>query len=107
MLVLTRRIDEKIVVNDNIIITVLAIEGEKVKIGITAPREVTVLRHELWQAIQNKVRLRNFSLSSQKRLVSRGCAKFWHQKLPKIWLAKIRLKSKPKKKNNSENRWLR
>lgn len=60
MLVLTRRIDEKIVVNDNIIITVLAIEGEKVKIGITAPREVTVLRHELWQAIQEQSQIAEF-----------------------------------------------
>ncbi len=54
MLVLTRRIDEKIVINDNIVITILSIEGEKVKVGIAAPREVTVLRHELWQAIQEQ-----------------------------------------------------
>ena len=60
MLVLTRRIDEKIVVNDNIIITVLAIEGEKVKIGISAPREVPVLRFELWQAIQEQSQIAEY-----------------------------------------------
>ena len=54
MLVLTRRIDETIIINDNIIITVLGIEGDKVKIGITAPREVPVLRQELWQAIREQ-----------------------------------------------------
>ena len=57
MLVLTRRIDESLVIDDRIIITILAVEGDKVKVGITAPREVTVLRHELWQTIheQNQV----------------------------------------------------
>jgi carbon storage regulator len=62
MLVLTRRIDEKIVVNDNIVITVLAIDGEKVKLGIAAPREVTVLRYELWQAIQEQSQIAEFLL---------------------------------------------
>ena len=54
MLVLTRRTDESIVIGDNIVITILSVEGDKVKIGITAPREVTVLRHELWEAIQEQ-----------------------------------------------------
>lgn len=54
MLVLTRRIEESLVINNNIIITVLSVEGEKVKLGITAPREVTILRMELWQAMQNQ-----------------------------------------------------
>jgi carbon storage regulator len=57
MLVLTRRIDESLVIDDRIIITVLGVEGEKVKIGITAPREVTVLRQELWQAIKEQNQL--------------------------------------------------
>jgi carbon storage regulator len=57
MLVLTRRIDESLVIGDNIIITVLAVEGDKVKIGVTAPREVPVLRQELWVAVneQNQI----------------------------------------------------
>ncbi len=54
MLVLTRRTDESLVIGENIIITILAIEGEKVKIGISAPREVTILRKELWQAMQEQ-----------------------------------------------------
>lgn len=50
MLVLTRRLDESLVIDENIIITILAIEGEKVKIGISAPLEVSVLRKELLDA---------------------------------------------------------
>ena len=57
MLVLTRRSDESLVINNDIVITILSIEGDKVKVGITAPREIAVLRKELWEAIneQNKI----------------------------------------------------
>ncbi len=57
MLVLTRRSDESLVINNDIVITILSIDGDKVKVGIVAPREITVLRKELWDAIndQNKI----------------------------------------------------
>lgn len=57
MLVLTRRTDESLTIGDSIIVTVLAIEGDKVKLGIKAPREVTILRQEIYQAVmeQNKI----------------------------------------------------
>ena len=54
MLVLSRQVDESIVINDNIVVTVLGVEGDRVKIGIQAPREIIVLRHELWKAIQEQ-----------------------------------------------------
>ncbi len=54
MLVLTRRIDESIAIGDNIQITVLAVEGERVKLGITAPREIVILRQEIYQAVQEQ-----------------------------------------------------
>ncbi len=57
MLVLTRRIDESIIIDDRIVVTVLAIEGDKVKIGVAAPREISILRQELWQAIHDQDRL--------------------------------------------------
>ena len=57
MLVLTRRTDESLVISDEIIVTVLAIEGDKVKIGITAPRSVTILRKELWQALRDQEKI--------------------------------------------------
>jgi carbon storage regulator len=54
MLVISREVNESLVLNDNIIITILGVEGGKVKIGINAPREVVVLREELWQAIHEQ-----------------------------------------------------
>ena len=47
MLVLGRRTDESLILGSDIIITILAIEGDRVKIGIDAPRHVTILRTEL------------------------------------------------------------
>jgi len=49
--------DESIVIDDQIIVTILGIEGDKVKIGITAPREIPILRHELWQALEDQNRI--------------------------------------------------
>lgn len=47
MLVLTRKIDQGIVIGGNIIVRVLGVERDRVKIGISAPLNVTVLRQEL------------------------------------------------------------
>jgi carbon storage regulator len=47
MLVLTRKIDQGIVISGNIVVRVLGVERDRVKIGISAPLEVTILRQEL------------------------------------------------------------
>jgi carbon storage regulator len=47
MLVLTRRINEEIVIGDDIVVTVVAVQGEKVRLGIVAPRSVRVDRREI------------------------------------------------------------
>ena len=47
MLVLTRRIGEEIVIGGNIRVTVVAVEGNKVRLGITAPRDIAVDREEV------------------------------------------------------------
>lgn len=54
MLVLTRRTEEKIKIGDNIVISVLGIEGGNVKIGIEAPKEITILRMEIFEQIQKE-----------------------------------------------------
>jgi carbon storage regulator len=54
VLVLTRRSEESIVIGGNIVVTVLSVEGDKVKLGIDAPRDVQILRQELYRAIQQQ-----------------------------------------------------
>ena len=49
MLILTRKVDQGIVISGNILVRVLGVERDRVKIGISAPGEVTVLRQELWR----------------------------------------------------------
>jgi carbon storage regulator len=50
MLVLARRSGDSIVIGENIEITVVEVQGDKVKIGITAPKEIPVMRKELLEA---------------------------------------------------------
>ncbi|NLX96867.1 MAG: carbon storage regulator CsrA [Rhodopirellula sp.] len=52
MLVLTRKLNETIVINENIIVTVVEIRGDKVRLGIVAPKEVPVHRREVYDAIR-------------------------------------------------------
>ena len=54
MLVLSRKKGEKIIIGDNITITVVEIRGDKVRLGIEAPREVPVNRQEVHEAIQRE-----------------------------------------------------
>ena len=56
MLVLSRQRDETIMIGDDIEITVVDIRGDKVRLGINAPPEVSVHRKEVWEAIQRENR---------------------------------------------------
>jgi carbon storage regulator len=52
MLVLSRKLNESIIINDNIVVTVVEVRGDKVRLGIEAPREVPVHRQEVHDAIK-------------------------------------------------------
>ena len=54
MLVLTRRLGESIVVSDQIRITIVDIEGRQVKVGIQAPKDVTIFRQEVYDRIKKE-----------------------------------------------------
>ena len=54
MLVLTRRVDEGIIIAGNITIRVLAVEGNRVRLGITAGKEVSIMREEILEAVKKE-----------------------------------------------------
>ncbi|WP_060482695.1 carbon storage regulator CsrA [Pseudomonas sp. NBRC 111119] len=54
MLILTRKVGETIVINDTIRVTVLQVKGGQVRLGIEAPKDVSVHRHEIQERIDSK-----------------------------------------------------
>lgn len=54
MLILSRKIDEKIKIGEEITITIIDVHGDQVKIGVEAPKNVKVFRQEVFEAIQNE-----------------------------------------------------
>ncbi len=65
MLVLTRKTDEEIIINGNIRVKIVGIAEGKVKLGITAPVEVEILRGEIYQTVKDNA-LEALKQSSQK-----------------------------------------
>lgn len=54
MLILTRRVGETMVIGDEVGITVLAVKGNQVRLGVKAPREISVHREEIFQRINGE-----------------------------------------------------
>lgn len=52
MLVLTRRVGQSIVIGDDVVVTVLEVRGDQVRVGVSAPRDVTVHRQEVFDELQ-------------------------------------------------------
>lgn len=57
MLILTRKLNEKLVIGDGIIVSIIEVRGDQVKLGIEAPKTVKVYRQEVYDAIQEENRL--------------------------------------------------
>ncbi|AQT68115.1 putative carbon storage regulator protein [Anaerohalosphaera lusitana] len=54
MLVLSRQKDESIIIGDDVEVTIVDVRGDKVRLGITAPRSISVHRKEVYEAIQKE-----------------------------------------------------
>jgi carbon storage regulator len=54
MLVLTRKPDQSIIIGDGVEVQVLSVAGEKVRLGITAPRDVPIFRNEVYERIESE-----------------------------------------------------
>lgn len=54
MLILTRRVGETLIIGDNVKVTVLGVRGHQVRVGVDAPKDVSVHREEIYKRIQDE-----------------------------------------------------
>lgn len=74
MLVLSRKKNESIVINDDISIVVVEIRGDKVRLGVEAPKEVPVHRREVYDAIKRSVAMHNQADGTESQTPDPGAA---------------------------------
>jgi carbon storage regulator len=68
MLILSRRPGESLTIGDDVVVTVVGVSGNQIRLGITAPREVRVLREEVHKAMQEEKQAAANALDSNRRL---------------------------------------
>ena len=52
MLILTRRVGESLIIGDDVVINILGVKGNQIRIGVNAPKEISVHREEIYNRIQ-------------------------------------------------------
>ena len=57
MLILTRRVGESVMIEDEVTVTVLSVKGNQVRVGINAPRHIAVHREEIYERLKSEQRL--------------------------------------------------
>ena len=62
MLILTRRVGETLMIGDDVTVTVLGVKGNQVRIGVNAPKDVSVHREEIYERIKKEQQLQQQSL---------------------------------------------
>ena len=68
MLILTRRPGESLTIGDDVVVTVVGVSGNQIRLGITAPREVRVLREEVYKAMREEKQVAANEFDSSRRL---------------------------------------
>jgi carbon storage regulator len=67
MLILSRRPGESLTIGDDVVVTVVGVSGNQIRLGITAPREVRVLREEVSKAMREENQAAANALDSNRR----------------------------------------
>lgn len=68
MLILSRKVGESVTIGNDIVVKVVSLSGNQIRLGITAPREVRVLREEIFEAMQAENRAAATAADSVRRL---------------------------------------
>jgi carbon storage regulator len=72
MLILTRRVGEAVVIDEEVTVTVLGVKGNQVRIGVNAPKSVSVHREEIFERIKNERSSGNSALAADGDLIAVG-----------------------------------
>jgi len=63
MLILTRHADQSIIIGDDIVVRILGVKGGQIRIGITAPKQISVHREEIWKRIHDQQKITEYHSS--------------------------------------------